>query len=61
MLTASKLTSEKLAYEHFQENITLENSRFVVGMPFKSDIPHLGDTFVQAKNIFSFGLRLILS
>ena len=51
--TAIKITSDELACEHyFQETTTVENSKFVFGMPFKSDVPPLGDTFVQANKIF---------
>ena len=50
---ANKYTSEEIACEkHFQETTTFENNRFTVQMPFKSDAPALGDTYVQAKRRF---------
>ena len=52
---ANKNTAEEIACEkHYQETTIVQNNRFVVGMPFKSDATPLGDTFVQAKRRFHY-------
>ena len=50
---ASKHTDEEIACEkHFRDTTTLENNRFIVGMPFKANAQPLGNTFIQAKRRF---------